>query len=229
MVKEYFSLADAKVSPEVVENTTEGVVIKEAFGMIKTADGSVELHYPGEELTVGTELTIVDAEGNTIPAPAGEHLLENGERVVLDEEGKITEFLTAAPAEGESAEAMANCDTDMAEMEEDDKMMVDKMEEVKEEIIEEVMEEEAPAMDIAPIVDAVIAGVMEELKKEMDYMKEKMAQVETEVEEKVEAFAKAPASGRTIPGTPVKGETLKAPENVFNAERWNQVMARIKK
>ena len=232
LVKEYFSLADA---PAVVENTTEES--KEAFGEISTADGSVELYFPGDSVEVGTKLEIVDAEGNRIPAPAGEHLLADGKRVVLDEEGVVTEFLVESD---EAPEEMGDYEDKMMEhpeedeMKEEEKMMEDHMEDVAEEIIEEVIEEameeeEAPAMDIAPIVEAVISGVMEELRKEMADMKEKMSEVKTEVEAKVESFAKAPASGRTIPGTPKKAESLTPAQNVFNAERWNQVMKRVKK
>ena len=227
LVKEYFALADA---PSVVENTTE-----ESFGHIATADGSVELYYEGDSVEVGTKLEIVDAEGNRIPAPAGEHLLADGKRVVLDEEGVVKEFLVESD---EAPEEMADYGDDeetkmMEHPEEEEKMMEEKMLEVSEEIaeavIEEALEEEAPLMDIAPIVEAVVESLMEEMKKEMAKMREEMSQVKTEVETKVESFAKAPATGRTIPGTPAKGEALKSPANVFNAERWNQVMSRIKK
>ena len=132
LVKKHFNLVE---SPAV-----EGIQIKdekEAFAEIKTADGSVTLIYDGE-LGVGTVLSIHDAEGNVIPAPAGEHLLENGERVVLDENGAITEFLTPTEAPAET----------MAEHEDE-------------------MEEEAPMTeDLMPaLIEAVVEAVQEEMKK----------------------------------------------------------------
>ena len=72
LVKKHFNLVDAVEAPAV-----EGIEIKEekeTFGEIKTADGSVTLMYDGE-LGVGTVLSIHDAEGNVIPAPAGEQSL----------------------------------------------------------------------------------------------------------------------------------------------------------
>ena len=94
LVKKYFNLTEA---------TPEGIEIKEAFAEIKTADGTLTLEYEGE-LGEGTVLYIKDEEGNTIPAPAGEHLLADGIRVVLDEEGRVTEFLTPTEAPAETME-----------------------------------------------------------------------------------------------------------------------------
>ena len=150
LVKKHFNLVEATEAPAV-----EGIEIKEekeAFAEIKTADGSVTLMYDGE-LGVGTVLSIHDAEGNVIPAPAGEHLLENGERVVLDENGAITEFLTPTEAPADT----------MAEYED-----------------EEEMEEEAPASEagIEDIVEAVVAAVQEEMKK----YGERMSAVESKLE-----------------------------------------------
>ena len=128
LVKKHFNL---------VEAPAEGIEIKEekeAFAEIKTADGSVTLMYDGE-LGVGTVLSIHDAEGNVIPAPAGEHLLENGERVVLDENGAITEFLTPTEAPAETMEE------------------------------EMMPEEPATEVAIADIVEAVVEAVQEEMKK----------------------------------------------------------------
>ena len=111
LVKEYFSLVDAPQSEA-----------KETFGQVETADGSVTLHFPGDEIEIGTPLTIIDEEGNTIPAPAGEHLLADDQRVVLDEEGRVTEFLTEEPAEeAEEAEEDAEVESTEEEAEEETK------------------------------------------------------------------------------------------------------------
>ena len=135
LVKKHFNL---------VEAPAEGIQIKEekeAFAEIKTADGSVTLMYDGE-LGVGTVLSIHDAEGNVIPAPAGEHLLENGERVVLDENGAITEFLTPTEAPAETMEE------------------------------EMMPEEEAPMTeDLMPaLIEAVVEAVQDEMKKYSERM-----------------------------------------------------------
>ena len=146
LVKKYFNLTEA---PESVE----GIVIKkdkEAFAEIKTADGSVTLMYEGE-LGVGTVLSIHDAEGNAIPAPAGEHLLENGERVVLDENGAVTEFLTPTEAPAETMEE------------------------------EMMPEEEAPMTeDLMPaLIEAVVEAVQDEMKKYGERMSAVESKLET--------------------------------------------------
>ena len=131
LVKKYFNLTETVATP------AEGIEVKEAFAEIKTADGSVTLEYEGE-LGVGTVLSIRDEEGNMIPAPAGEHLLEDGTRVVLDENGAITEFLTPTEAPAESMEE------------------------------EVMPAEEAPAMTeevVGAIVEAVVSAVQDEMKK----------------------------------------------------------------
>lgn len=68
----------------------------------KLADGTM-IASPAESFEVGAELYIVDAEGNTTPAPDGEHTLEDGTMVsVID--GKIAEM---KPAESQEEEMSA--------------------------------------------------------------------------------------------------------------------------
>jgi len=146
LVKKYFNLTEAPESVEGIEIKEE----KEAFAEIKTADGSVTLMYDGE-LGVGTVLSIHDAEGNVIPAPAGEHLLENGERVVLDENGAVTEFLTPTEAPAETMEE------------------------------EMMPEEEAPMTeDLMPaLIEAVVEAVQDEMKKYGERMSAVESKLET--------------------------------------------------
>lgn len=228
LVKEYFNLVDAPA--------------KETFGEITTADGSVTLMFPGETIEIGTPLTIVDAEGNTIPAPAGEHLLADGQRVVLDEEGTVTEFLTEEPAEDAEAteEAMADHDEEDHMMDHGDEEMMEEghemlpeevaMEEAEaiiEEIAEEVAmdehyEEEAPMMDAKEIIEAVTEAVMEEMRKEIESMKAEMTK-------EVATFKKAPAAKKTLPTRRQDEVKSKVEMNVFNKQRWEQVQKRFKK
>lgn len=225
LVKEYFNLVDAPAT----EATEE---VKETFGQVETADGSLTLHFPGDKIEIGTPLTFIDEEGNSIPAPAGEHMLADDQRVVLDEEGRVTEFLTEEPAaEAEEAEEMAEHGDEEEMGDYEEKMEEEAIEEIVEEIAdiaEEAMEEEvsieveAPAMDVKEIVEAVTEAVMEEMKKEIEAMKAAMTK-------EVETFKKAPASTKTI--APTRSEELKAQSemNVFNKARWEQVLNRVKK
>ncbi len=221
LVKEYFNLVDAPA--------------KETFGEITTADGSVTLMFPGNEIEIGTHLTIVDAEGNTIPAPAGEHLLADGQRVVLDEEGKVTEFLMEEPAEeaeGTEEAMMDHGDEEEDMMEEGHEMLpeevaMEEAETIIEEIAEEVAmdehyEEEAPMMDAKEIIEAVTEAVMEEMRKEIEAMKAEMAK-------EVSTFKKAPAAKKTLPARRQDEVKSQVELNVFNKQRWEQVQKRLKK
>jgi len=217
IVKDYFNLVEAPA--------------KETFGEIATADGSVMLMFPGDSIEIGTKLHIIDAEGNEIPAPAGEHLLADGQRIVVGEEGEVTEFLTEEPAtEAEASEEMAEHDEEEM-MEEGHDMMpeevaMEEAETVIEEIIEEAMgehyEEKEEMMDAEEIVAAVTEAVMSEMRKEIEAMKAEMTK-------EVASFKKAPAAKKTLP-TRRQEEIKSAVEmNVFNKARWEQVQKRFKK
>lgn len=72
------------------ENTpvAEPVVMGEA----KLVDGTI-VKYDTPELVIGSMITVVTPDGE-FPAPAGEHTLENGTVVTVDETGKVIEIAT---------------------------------------------------------------------------------------------------------------------------------------
>lgn len=47
-----------------------------------------------DKLEVGGMVTVPGEDGNPIPAPAGDHILADGQVITLDEAGKITEIAT---------------------------------------------------------------------------------------------------------------------------------------
>lgn len=174
LVKRYFNL---------VEPTTEvsaEVESKESFAEVKTADGDVTLYYDGD-LGVGTELKIMDAEGNMIPAPEGDHFIVYDEkqwRIVLDAEGKILEL----------DEMVA--ETEMAEHGEEEEMV---------DVITPGKEKGPAKMIPFDAVEEIAEAITEVIKEEM--MK-KFAEYEDKIEEMsktVAAFSKAPASEKTLP------------------------------
>lgn len=56
------------------------------------ADGT-KIYSTADEWTVGVDIYTQDAEGNPVPVPAGEYLLEDGvTKVVVGEDGKIAEI-----------------------------------------------------------------------------------------------------------------------------------------
>jgi DNA repair ATPase RecN len=61
----------------------------------KTKEGVTVVY---EALEVGANVNVIDAEGNEIPAPDGEHALEDG-NVISVEDGKIVAIVTVEEAE----------------------------------------------------------------------------------------------------------------------------------
>ena len=100
----------------------------------KLKDGTAIMVRPGE-LAIGNQLFVIDAEGNEIPAPAGEHELATGEILVISEEGRISEI--KLPEEVVAEEVVA-----------------------EEVIVDEVKAEITPE-DIAVIWEAILPMVME--------------------------------------------------------------------
>ena len=102
-----------------------------------------------ESFEAGSEVFVVSGD-DRVAAPVGEHLLEDGRVLVIEEEGVIAEIKEAAEEAAEEVEAEAEEATELAEME------------VKEE---------------APAVVAIIEKVLEEvamMREEMKAMREEM-------------------------------------------------------
>ena len=66
---------------------------QEKFYTSSLADGTpITNNTDSERLELGDTLYVVLEDGNLVPAPAGEHTLQSGEVIVLDEESKVVEI-----------------------------------------------------------------------------------------------------------------------------------------
>lgn len=73
-----------------IQLSAEGEITKEAqMAMAVLADGT-EVYSPDAEFKVGSELFIMDGDGNPVPAPDGEHTTAEG-KVIVVAGGVITE------------------------------------------------------------------------------------------------------------------------------------------
>ena len=70
-------------------SAVEEAVEQKQMTMTVLADGT-EVYSPDAEFGIGSELFVMDAEGNPMPAPDGEHETAEGKMLVVVE-GKITE------------------------------------------------------------------------------------------------------------------------------------------
>lgn len=94
-------VADGKVSeikdPETDVEPTEGETPAQ-MASVTTDKG--DLSYEGE-LAVGTEVYVVDADGNQTPAEDGDYVLEDGKTLKIAD-GKVSEIVEAEPAAKET-------------------------------------------------------------------------------------------------------------------------------
>lgn len=74
-----------------IQLSAEGEIKKEAqMAMAVLADGT-EVYSPDAEFSVGSELFIMDGDGNPVPAPDGEHTTAEG-KIIVVAGGVITEI-----------------------------------------------------------------------------------------------------------------------------------------
>lgn len=164
-----------------------------------------------EAFEAGNEVFVVSGE-DRVPAPVGEHILEDGRVLVITEEGVIAEIKEAAAAEEEAsveieveASAEEPAETELAEVE------------VKEE---------------APAVAAVVEKVLEEIammREEMKAMREEMGgYAKKEEMAAVKAELSAEPAAKPIKHNP---ETKQANKVEFKrpAKSLDRVLARLNK
>lgn len=112
-----------QVAPEVAVST---------FAEYVLADG---VKVMVDKLEVGGKVTVVDANGNEAPAPAGEHQLADGTVLVVDETGTITEVKPVEAPEAPETEVelmkkkVAEMETQIAELKKDKQGVEQKMSE----------------------------------------------------------------------------------------------------
>ena len=163
----------------------------------KLKDGKTTVEF--EKLEVGMPVFVVSEDGTTkTPAPEGDHVLEDGTIIELDNQGVIMEIssLDAEAAEEEAPVA----DETVVEVAGEEAKVEDKIDVAMEEkIIDKVEEKIAEKMKM--IFEAV-----EEVAKEVSMLKEEMGSMKT----KMEKFAKAPAAAAAPKVTNISAEDFGA-------------------
>jgi len=75
------------------------------LGSMKLMDGSVTIEFEGEEMKVGDAIWVTADDGTKVPVPVGEHTLEDGTILVVEQEGIVKEVKPASEPQGEPAPA----------------------------------------------------------------------------------------------------------------------------
>lgn len=153
-------------APEVQEE------VKVEFAMMRLADGTM---LEAEEFVAGESVFLVGEDEERVAAPVGEHTLEDGRVMVIEEEGVIAAINEAAEVaeeeapevEVEQAEEMAYVTKEefgaaIGELKEMIAGMMPQEEMAAEEVTEEVVEEKVEmAADEAPAAKKVAAAPVE--------------------------------------------------------------------
>ena len=164
-----------------------------------------------EAFEAGNELFIVSGE-DRIPAPVGEHKLEDGRIIVVLEEGMIAEIKDAeAPVEVE------------VEMQSEEAVAV--AEEVAEMAVTEVAQEVVAVIEVA--VAEAIAPLVEEIQSEMKKMKDEMGKYKEEMASAKKEFS-AQAATKPIKHNPSKEQANKVEFN-RPMKSIDRVLARLNK
>lgn len=178
------------------------------FATMNLENGAV---LEAEAFEAGNEVFIVSGE-DRVPAPVGEHKLEDGRILVILEEGMIAEIKEAeAPVEVE------------IEMQSEEAVAV--AEEVASEAVAEVAQEVVAVIEVA--VAEAVAPLVEEIQSEMKKMKEAMEAYKQEMAAAKQEFS-SQAATKPIKHTPA---TKQANKVEFNrpAKSIDRVLARLNK
>lgn len=180
------------------------------FATMNLENGAV---LEAEAFEAGNEVFVVSGE-DRVPAPVGEHKLEDGRILVVVEEGMIAEI---KEAEGEPAVEVE------VEMQSEEAVAV--AEEVAAEAVSEVAQEVVAVIEVA--VAEAVAPIVEQIQSEMKKMKEEMEKYKEEMSAAKQEFS-SQAAAKPIKHTPA---TKQANKVEFNrpAKAIDRVLARLNK
>ena len=178
------------------------------FATMNLENGAV---LEAEAFEAGNEVFVVSGE-DRVPAPVGEHKLEDGRILVIVEEGMIAEI---KEAEGEPAVEVE------VEMQSEEAVAV--AEEVAAEAVSEVAQEVVAVIEVA--VAEAVAPIVEQIQSEMKKMKEEMEKYKEEMSAAKQEFS-SQAAAKPIKHTPA---TKQANKVEFNrpAKAIDRVLARL--
>lgn len=155
LVKRYFNLQEIE--------TTDSNIVEEKFAVAHLIDGTKVTNDKDSAIAEGDALFVETAEGEKVQAPVGEHELEDGTVVTVNEEGVIT-GLKAPGAEGEGSLEAA-----------EEKMSEEKFED---DLVEEVASE-----DLIQAISELVMPEINAMKSEMANCMERLASYEEKMAE----------------------------------------------
>ena len=165
-LQDVFKKIELALTPEKVE-----------LASMTLADGTM---VEAEVFEAGANAFLVDGEGNRVAVPVGEHKLEDGKILVVEEEGIIKEIKEAVMEEEPAVEVEIEAAAEEPEMSigdlvamvnslrEEVEMMKQEMGK-KQEMAEEAVAEEAPVAEVAMAAQKPIVAAPVEKKHELKF------------------------------------------------------------
>ncbi len=185
-----------RIEMALTSNEEEAVEVQ--FASMRLANGVM---LEAEAFEAGQNVFLIGEDDEKVPAPVGEHELEDGRMLIITEEGIIAEIREAA---AEEAPAEEPAQTELAE----------------EEIVVEAPEEVAPELE--QIVEAVVEAVapaIQEVKEQVEEMKRMFEEIAKKEEE--EAKVDMSAAAKKLTAAPKEKQVAlnrygkKAPQNTM--------------
>jgi hypothetical protein len=133
------------------------------YAEVKTAEGAT-LRVEGEDVVIGEPVYLITDEGE-VPAPEGDHALEDGRMIVVDELGVVVEIKEAEEEAEEVEEAPEQVEEEMSE------------EPISEETEVELAEETIPDVDAEINTPAVVGAETPEVEEITETIKDEVSEV----------------------------------------------------
>jgi len=181
---------------------------KVEFAQMNLENGTV---LEAEAFEPENEVFVISGE-DRVPAPVGEHKLEDGKILVIVEEGIISEIKEAEAPEVEEVEMQSEEAVAVAE-----EVAADVAVEAADAITEEV----SAAIEVA--VAEALVPVVEEVAAEMKKLREELASAKTEMAAMEKKFSSQSAA-RPIKHNPAKPESKQA---MFSSKRQPNTLDRV--
>jgi hypothetical protein len=181
---------------------------KVEFAQMNLENGTV---LEAEAFEPENEVFVISGE-DRVPAPVGEHKLEDGKILVVVEEGIISEIKEAEAPEVEEVEMQSEEAVAVAE-----EVAAD----VADEAADAISEEVSDAIEVA--VAEALVPVVEEVAAEMKKLREELASAKTEMAAMEKKFSSQSAA-RPIKHNPAKPESKQA---MFSSKRQPNTLDRV--
>lgn len=213
LVKKYFNLTE-------IENSTENIEA-EKFAVAHLIDGTEVTNDKDAEFAEGDALMVVTAEGEKVQAPAGEHELESGIVVTVDEEG----IISGIKRPGEEGEGSLEASEEEMSAESEEEIA---KEEMAEEVMEEEIVEEIKSEDLIEAISELVMPEIEAMKAEMSSCMERLAKAEEKMAKYEEKMSAVPAAESKTTAKFSKTKSIKNSEGPkYNKRRYDVTLAKL--